>query len=486
MVKKAFLKGSIFVIILFLIIVTLGSLFIIKTNNGAKLTQGLYTNTGDSFDVVLLGSSHMEALISPNMLWNQYGITSFNYATGGQPIDVTYYLLKEVLKKHNKPIVVVDLYYLGSTNKFPDEGYTITALDNLKLSLNKVQAVINCTPLKEWFNYIFPIFKYHDRWKQLTKKDFNYDTSETYYKKGFVASHFLYGLENASNSSSTEMANLPPRTEEYLNKIIDLSKKKGFKLIFTNAPHDYTQTTGSKTWVSQPAKMFNKVAEIAKKNNIPFINYNKMTGQMNFNFKTDMVNIGHLNIFGSEIVTSNLGKYLKDNYGLTDHRNDSKYKNWNTGFTINSRVESDVDITNELDIKKYVSLIKNNDYIIVVSSNDNGISENIGLKGALSQLGLMLQSNNIVGSNYLAVINGGKVESEMLNSYKLTKTFVFDKDINLKVSTSSADNNMPSIILNGVECLNKQNGTNIVVYDKIIKKVIDNIYLNSNNTFTRK
>ena len=42
MVKKAFLKGFSFVLILFIIVVTLNSLFVIKTNHRAKLTQGLY------------------------------------------------------------------------------------------------------------------------------------------------------------------------------------------------------------------------------------------------------------------------------------------------------------------------------------------------------------------------------------------------------------------------------------------------------------
>ena len=38
------------------------------------------------------------------------------------------------------------------------------------------------------------------------------------------------------------MANLPPKSEEYLNKIINLSKKEGFKLIFTTTPYDYNGT----------------------------------------------------------------------------------------------------------------------------------------------------------------------------------------------------------------------------------------------------
>ncbi|MBU3201066.1 hypothetical protein LL037_15720 [Clostridium estertheticum] len=484
MLKKSFLKGISFVIILLLFIITLNSIFIIKTNHRAKLTQGLYTNTGDPFDVVLLGSSHMDALINPNVLWKQFGITSFDYSTGGQPIDVTYYLLKEVLKKHKNPIVVVDLYYLGSTDKFGDEGYIRTALDNVKFSVNKVQAILNTTPRNQWLNYLFPIFKYHDRWKELTETDFNFDTDDTYYRKGFNASHDLYGKENASNSLTTETVDLPPKTKDYLNKMITLSKKENFKLIFTNAPHDYSQTSGSKVWTAEPAKMFNKVAEISKANNIPFINYNKMIKELDFDFKKDMINIGHLNIFGSNKVTLSLGKYLKTNYKLTDHRNDETYKEWDSDYILYSRSEKAINITNETNIKNYIPLIKNKNYIVIASTNED-ISKNEFLKNPLTLLGLKTFTKNSVGSNYLAIINDNKVQSETLSNARLSKDFSLDKGTNFKNTTQSVDKKIPSVVLNGVETLNKHTGLNIIVYDKSLKKIIDNIYLDSTSIIKR-
>jgi len=484
MVKKAFFKGFIFVIILMLLTIALNSLFIIKTNHRAQIIEGIYSDIKTPLDVVLMGSSHIQALINPNTLWKQFGITSYNYATGGQPIDVTYYMLKEVLKTHKNPIVVVDLYYLGSTDKFGTEGYVRTALDNIKFSINKVQAIINCTPTKDWLNYLFPIFKYHDRWKELTERDFIFDPAETYYQKGFGASHELYGKANTPSPSTTDTVDIPPNSEKYLNKIIDLSKTEGFKLIFTNAPHDLSQTAASNVWEKQPEKMFNKVAEISKINNIPFIDYNNMFNELGFNFKTDMVNAGHLNIFGAQKVTLDFGKYLKDNFILTDHRNDPAYKEWNSDYILNSHAEAAIDITGETDLKKYVSLIKNKNYIIVASSNDD-ISKNTVLKNALTQLGLKPNDQKNIGSNYLEVLNGAKIQSETLSSSKLTKEFAFDKDTNFKITTRSSDKNMPSILFNGVECLNKHPGLNIVVYDKSLKKIIDNIYLDSNNTIKR-
>ena len=65
--------------------------------------------------------------------------------------------------------------------------------------------------------------------------------------------------------STKETVDLQPKSEEYLNKIIDLSKKEGFKLIFTTTPHDYNATaTSADHWEAEPAKMFNKIAKISK------------------------------------------------------------------------------------------------------------------------------------------------------------------------------------------------------------------------------
>lgn len=332
MLKKAIYKSLILLGILSLIIILLNPVFVIKVNHRAKLYQGLYDETKTQYDVALFGSSHMNGLINPNILWNEHGITSFNYATGGQPIDVTYYLLKEFLKNHYSPIVVLDIYYLGLTTEHGDEGYIRYVLDNMKFSMNKVEAIVNCTPRGEWPNYFFPIIKYHSRWKELTESDYHYDYQSAYFLKGFGAGEDRYGQDSKSDISPKETATLPKKSEEYLYKFIELAKEKDFQLILVNAPYDYTSTTGFNNWHQKPAEMYNKIAEIAGENSIPFINYNNIFEEIGFDFKNDMNNIGHVNIWGSKKVTEHLGKYLKSNYQLEDHRNDNTYEQWHKDY----------------------------------------------------------------------------------------------------------------------------------------------------------
>lgn len=321
MVRKFFFKALILSCILFIILYSLTSI-LVRPGHSAKLNQGWY-NKDNSYDVLLLGSSHMNGLINPNVLFDKYGITSFNYGTGGQPIDVTYYLLKEALKIHSDTkLVVLDVYYLGLTDTYGSEGYIRNVLDNMKLSKNKLDAIINCTPKNEWFYYLFPIFKYHNRWGSLTEKDYNINLRLDYNTNGFEAGHEKYGYDIKTYQSTSDIGKLPPKSQEYLYKFIALSKEIGFQLLFINAPYDYSSNDGMNNWYNDDAKMFNKVLEISSKNNIPFINYSskEKMDKINFDFKEDMNNAGHTNVFGAHKVSLDFADFLNTNYNLENHK----------------------------------------------------------------------------------------------------------------------------------------------------------------------
>ncbi|MCI1982401.1 MAG: hypothetical protein LKJ45_04455 [Oscillospiraceae bacterium] len=331
MVKKAIWKSCLFLVIIGTILAALSPLFIYKIDHRGKLLQGLY-KSDDTYDVVLMGSSHMNGGIDPNVLWHEYGISSFNYATGGQPIDVTYYLLKEVLKKHKNPLVVVDVYYLGMTDPYGVSGFVSNALDNVHFSFNKMQAIHNCVPFDERLFYYFPMLKYHFRWSVLTQKDFTYDSASVYYAKGFGAGTSHYGKQDISYANTQKKAAIPPKALSYLNKIIELSKKENFPLLLINLPCDYTDSNKEDGWVNDCEAMFNTVADVAEKNGVAFLDLCDRMDEIGLDFSQDMNNAGHLNIWGAVKTSDYLGKYLKENYSLSDHRSESAYAQWNEDY----------------------------------------------------------------------------------------------------------------------------------------------------------
>lgn len=329
--KKLFCKSLLFLILLGSILTLLSPLFIYKIDHRGKLIDGLYTST-DDYDVVLMGSSHMNGGVDPNVLWKQYGITSYNYATGGQPIDVTYYLLKEVLKKHHPSVVVVDLYYVGLKNSYGESGFVSNVLDNMRFSGNKLDAIFHCTSPDEWINYLFPVLKYHDRWSSLTAADFHYDSSQIYYTKGFEAGTNQYGKADSTLAFTSARAEIPQKSLDYLNRFIALSKQYHFQLVFTNMPSDYSEANQSGDWVNDCEAMFNTVSDLCRNDQIPFVDYCDRMNEVGINFENDMNNAGHLNLSGAYKISLDLGGYLKQQYGLPDHRGDSRYAQWDRDY----------------------------------------------------------------------------------------------------------------------------------------------------------
>lgn len=333
MVKKAIRKGILFVVIIGVILTALEPLFVYKIDHRGKLRQGLYTSD-DNYDVVFLGSSHMNGGLDPNVLWKQYGITSFNYATGGQPIDVSYYLLQEMLKSRTPSVVVLDVFYLGLSNPYGETGFVSNVLDNMRFSANKLSAIVHCTPPEEWIPFLFPFLKYHSRWYNLSEQDLTYDGSDIAYEKGFKAGTFRYGKENATRQQTAARAEIPEKTLRYLNKILALSKEKGFQLVLLNFPCDYTESNQEDGWVDDCEALFNTVADFANQNGVPFLDLNDQADEIGIDFAQDMNNSGHLNIWGAAKTSVYVGNYLKQNFNLADHRSDSSYAQWDEDYKL--------------------------------------------------------------------------------------------------------------------------------------------------------
>ena len=64
-----------------------------------------------------------------------------------------------------------------------------------------------------------------------------------------------------------------------------------------------------------------KQTKIADENDIPFIDMNlkSVRKELDFNYKTDLADAIHLNIKGAKKTSEFLGKYLTENYYLTDY-----------------------------------------------------------------------------------------------------------------------------------------------------------------------
>lgn len=103
----------------------------------------------------------------------------------------------------------------------------------------------------------------------------------------------------------------------YLQKMTDLCKEKGVKLVLIKAPTEYPY------WYEQWDE---QVQQFADENDVDYINFIPLQNDIGLDMSQDTYDAGlHLNTTGAEKMADYFGKYLVENYNLTDYRNDSEY-----------------------------------------------------------------------------------------------------------------------------------------------------------------
>ncbi len=284
---------------------------------------GLANEPKDSIDVMFFGSSHMYCSINPLELYQKTGITSYVYAVQQQPIWASYYYIIEALKYQSPKLVVLEMYTANYTEEYTSEEVNFSSTDEIGFSKNKIDLIQAMVPKEERKNHYIEFLKYHTRWKELTKDDFNLNYKElTDPNRGFVL------LETSqpvvlNAEEVTETAQLYEKNLEYLDKIIALSEEKGFDLLFLGSPYQMDE---------EQKKVFAAVDQYADQNGIPFLDYNHYYEELGLDPQTDYYDKGHVNYKGAKKVTDHFADYLSQNYELEDHRGQAEYQDWQEDY----------------------------------------------------------------------------------------------------------------------------------------------------------
>ena len=150
-----------------LIIVIISFLsYVFKGNHG--LSWELFYEYADDIDVLFLGNSHAADYV-PMELWEQYGVTSYNLASSGVPMPVTYWTLMNALDYASPKLVVLDCYALEHPDKTSSLAFTQAALDGFRLGPTKLKAVYDLSTdndeisEKDRLGLFWPFGSYHDR-----------------------------------------------------------------------------------------------------------------------------------------------------------------------------------------------------------------------------------------------------------------------------------------------------------------------------------
>lgn len=305
--KGKILRSFLFLFLLLILLYLFSHLFRPKNNRedfgmGEMKANGILTERDSSIDVVAVGDSVCALAVSPMVLWQEQGIASYNCGTTGQYLYEAYSYLLQAFQKQEIQVVLLE------TNMIFRES----TAENWLFS-----------KAERWL----PVLRYHNRWKSMRAEDLG-PVEYTWRDecKGWLlyseSEPYLGGEYMTPTEASREISDV---NLTCLREIVRLCKKKKASLLWISIPSP----------VNWNYESHNAVQSLAEAWDIPYLDMNLLENEIAIDWQTETKDAGdHMNCFGAVKVSSWLGRYLKQEYDLTDHRDDEAYGDWETAFQV--------------------------------------------------------------------------------------------------------------------------------------------------------
>ena len=287
-----------------------------ENREGALIAE--YYEESTSHDVLFLGDCEVYESFTPPTLWEEYGITSYIRGTPQQLIWHSYYLLEDTLKRETPRAVVYNVYAM-CYGEPQNEAYNRITLDGMRFSATKLRAIrASMTEEETMISYLFPLLRYHSRWKELSSEDFEYlFDRDTVSHNGYLMQTGVKPMEVAIEGNPLRDPALPTVCFEYLERMRMLCEEKGIELILIKAPTNFWGYYWYDEWNEQ-------IESYAQKKGVTYYNFIPHAEEMGINWTTDTYDAGaHLNVFGAEKLTSYFGAILQRDHAIADHRGDA-------------------------------------------------------------------------------------------------------------------------------------------------------------------
>lgn len=324
MKKKIIVIRIIYILVFCFIMHLADRTLMIWTGHGIRQSACMYVQPKNTIEVAMMGSSHVHCDVDPFTLFGEYGIASYDMSAAEQPLWITYHYIKEICRYQNPKVIVLDMYVPASFKDTFNDVWMGDNLFGLRFSSNKLKLMLDACNADQ-INRFFPsFFGYHSNYEKIKIKEI----PELIGRKPDVTFKGYTGYDGIDKNilphpeNVTEAAEIPPRSLEYLEKILEYTKENNIELFLVVAP---CSTTSEKEMV------YNGIAQWAEERRVPFFNGNRNMDEIGIDIKTDFHDDSHLNLEGSHKYSVYLGRILKENYDLPDRRGDERYDSWVAG-----------------------------------------------------------------------------------------------------------------------------------------------------------
>ena len=359
-----FIKMLIIIATAVVIVCVLSKILVLKSEDGINQFDALYKQPENSIDVFFVGSSKVYCDIATGVLWEKYGIASFDLGGAEAPAWVSYYQLKEALRRQRPKVIC---YEVSVPAMYPDilNQSTEWATDNtygMKWNSNRTEQLrANSETEEDYRTRLNPFNIMHGRYNDLQENDFT-NVRNTARYKGFDPREKIVEMETPDISGVTTASPCSEKAEEYARKIIELAKQEDIPILFFASPCEARESE---------QEIINYMWQIAQSEGVPYIDFNTRYEEIGMDYSKDMSVGNHLSYTGNYKFSSYFGQILKDEYDIPDRRGDSRYASWDWDATYQNYERQDLLINQTEDAAEIMNLASQG-YLIFGINEDKG------------------------------------------------------------------------------------------------------------------
>ena len=211
--------------------------------DSTTIVDGFYAEKKNDIDLIVIGSSNSFCTVDPLVLYEEYGIAAYDFGSSSQPMNLSVLYLKEALKTQKPKVVALEVNMMTSDSESSrSEAGLRWGFTNIPLSVDKLKCIYQSVGEvnAEYFTYVFPIFRYHSRWKELSKTDYTYFYQDkTNYTKGYLETQAV--SEERINLTEYDFEGTAQIGEENafcLGEIVQLCRQNDAELLLFKSPRE--------------------------------------------------------------------------------------------------------------------------------------------------------------------------------------------------------------------------------------------------------
>ncbi len=306
--------------------------------------KNFFAEKKDTIDVVHIGASEMYAGFSPEYIWENYGITSYNLATAAAPMGLAKSQVQAAIEYQHPKLMVISMNGAVYNNKRAvAEGYTRMWIDNMPDSSLRNKAIDDLIK-GDKLTYKFKVLKYHDNLARFVEcYDLFKREARAKVDKRLLT---ISGIQGQACSDDRDLSQIVDATnfkeEKSLSKITAmqlydllnyLKENKIKNVIFVNMPRYYDEPMlDSKTRI-------NKATKIIKKYGYEVYDFDMKLKEIGLDPKDDFYNPYHLNAIGQQKMSKYFYEKVLPNYKIKTRNYDEDVKiRWDENYNAYTKV----------------------------------------------------------------------------------------------------------------------------------------------------